>query len=287
MDAKGAAALTVFALVLAFNQVVVKVSIQGFQPAFMAGLRSLAALFVVLLWMRARRLRIDFQPGVWLAGIGIGLLFSAEFLLLYLSLEWTTVSRASIIFYSMPVHLSLAAHFLIPGERLNAVRGFGLLLAMAGVGWVLFDPAAGDHTIWGDLAALGAAITWAGIALFVRVTPLAKVQSETQLLWQLGVSTVALLLVAPLFGPLLRDLQPIHIAGLVFQTIVVASMGYLFWLMVMKIYPASGVASFSFLSPVFGVALGWLMLGEQVDPEVIGGLILVAVGLILINVKRA
>jgi len=43
------------------------------------------------------------------------------------------------------------------------------------------------------------------------------------------------------------------------------------------------VASFSFLSPVCGVALGWLVLGEEIGPEIIGGLCLVAVGLVLIN----
>jgi len=43
------------------------------------------------------------------------------------------------------------------------------------------------------------------------------------------------------------------------------------------------VASFSFLSPVFSVLLGWLVLGEHIGYEVIGGLVLVAMGLTLIN----
>jgi len=49
---------------------------------------------------------------------------------------------------------------------------------------------------------------------------------------------------------------------------------------------ASSVASFSFLSPVLGVALGWLLLGEHVGPQILLALVLVCAGLILINRPR-
>ena len=94
-----------------------------------------------------------------------------------------------------------------------------------------------------------------------------------------------LVLLALGFGPLIRDLQPLHIWGLAFQAICVASLGFLFWFHLMKIYRASGVASFSFLSPVLAVIFGWLILGEEIDAQVWGALALVAVGLILINRK--
>jgi drug/metabolite transporter (DMT)-like permease len=51
----------------------------------------------------------------------------------------------------------------------------------------------------------------------------------------------------------------------------------------MKIYPASSVASFSFLSPVFSVILGWLLLSEEVALSVWIALVLVAGGIWLIN----
>jgi len=51
----------------------------------------------------------------------------------------------------------------------------------------------------------------------------------------------------------------------------------------MKIYPASSVASFSFLSPVFAVILGWLILDEKIDAQIWLALALVASGIFLIN----
>jgi drug/metabolite transporter (DMT)-like permease len=102
-----------------------------------------------------------------------------------------------------------------------------------------------------------------------------------------AVSGPILLLLAPLLGDLIRDVQPIHIAGLVFQIFAVASFGFLLWFWLLKIYPASGVASFSFLSPIFSVALGWLLLNEDVGPELWVALALVAGGIFLINRKPA
>jgi drug/metabolite transporter (DMT)-like permease len=80
-----------------------------------------------------------------------------------------------------------------------------------------------------------------------------------------------------------RELEPIHLWGLAFQIVVVASAGFTFWFWLLSIYPAAGVASFSFLSPLFGVALGWLILGETMKSSLIGAVVLVAAGLILIN----
>ena len=90
---------------------------------------------------------------------------------------------------------------------------------------------------------------------------------------------------APFFGPLLRDPQPIHWAGLAFQSVCVASLGYLSWFFLLRTYKASTVASFSFLSPVLAVVFGWALLGEHVGPPVLVALIMVAVGITLINRK--
>lgn len=285
IDTFGVTALVLFAGVLAFNQVVIKVTNGGFSPVFAAGVRSIIGLVVVAIWMMWRSKPFTrTRPVVW-AGILSGALFTIEFVCLYLSLDLTTVSRASVIFYSMPVWLALVAHFILPGEQLTKTRVIGLILAMIGVGIALADRQGGSASILGDVLAFVAALAWAGIALVVRVTPLAKEKPETQLMWQLIVSSIALIAVAPLFGPLTRDPQLVHFAGLLFQSIGVAAIAYLFWFWLMSIYPASSVASFSFLSPVFSVFLGWWLLGEQVSLSIWAALGLVALGLTLINRK--
>ena len=287
IDAIGALALVGFATVTAFNQVVIKLGNDGFQPVFMSGLRSLGALAVLLIWMRLRGVAFDFSRDTLGPGLLLGALFAAEFLCLFWALDHTTVARASILLYSMPVILSLAAHFLLPGERLTPQRLLGLICAMAGIALVLGQRGGGEVSLAGDLAALAAACGWAGIALVVRLTPIQRVMPEVQLFWQLSVSAILLLAAAPLFGPLLREPNAWHLAGLLYQIVAVASFGFLFWFFLMKIYPASGVASFSFLSPVLAVGLGWLLLGEEIGPSVLLALGLVTAGIVLINRRAA
>jgi len=286
IDTFGAVSLIAFALFLAFNQVVIKVVNEGLQPVFFAGLRSAGSVLVVWCWMRFRGLSLVFtrQTAPW--GMLIGVFFAAEFIGLFTALDLTTVTRTSVIFYSMPVWLTLAAHFLIPGERLSGIKALGLALAFGGVAWAIIDRGAGaaGRASWlGDLAALAAAFGWAAVALIVRVSPLRTIRPEMQNFWQLLVSAPILLAAAPLFGPLIRDLQPIHLWGLAFQIVLVAAAGFLFWIWLLSIYPASSVASFSFLSPIFGIFLGWLLLGEHAGLSIFAAGGLVAVGILLIN----
>lgn len=283
IDTFGVVALTGFALLLAFNQVVIKVTNAGLQPAFFAGVRSIGAMFCVWLWLKYRGIPLHFPDRALQFGILTGCVFAIEFLALFIALDLTTVARSGIIFYSMPLWMAVIAHFATPDDRVNPVKALGLILALAGVVLAFSDRQGGEASIWGDLAALVAAIGWASTAMLAKASPLRHARPEVQLWIQVAVSGPILILAAPLFGDVIRDIQPIHLWGLAFQIVVVVSAGFIFWLWLLSIYPASGVASFSFLSPVFSVVLGWWLLGEEVGATILGALVLVALGILLIN----
>lgn len=284
LDAFGAGALLGVALLLAFNQIIVKLVNEGLQPVFFAGLRSALAVPFVLgwLWWRGRSARLErahLAPGLL-----IGAVFAAEFLFLFLALDLTTVSRAAVIFYSMPVWFALMAHFGLPGERITRPRAIGLMLAFAGTAWAILGRGQGGAgSLTGDLCALLGAFGWAGTAFVARASRLRGAGPERQLLWMVLVSAPILLLAAPFFGPLLRDLQPLHLVGLGFQASVVVAGGFIAWLWLLSVYPSATVASFGFLTPVLSVLLGWALLGESLSPSILGALVLVAAGIVLIN----
>lgn len=286
LDAIGAVGLTAIAALLSFNQIVIVWVNEGLQPVFFAGLRSCLAVVFVGAWLWSQGRPPRYTPGTGWAGLAMGLVFSAEFLCLFMALDLTAVSRAVVIFYSMPVWLALMSHFGLPGERLTGVRTLGLLLAFGGTTVAILDrTGAGGQpaSMMGDLLALGAAFGWAGTAYLAKGTSMKAVGAEMQLFWMVAVSGPVLLLAAPFFGDLFRELRPSHIGWLIFQSSVVVAGGFIGWLYLLSVYPASSVGSFAFLTPVISLCLGWLFLGEQIGPGLLVAASLVAVGLVLIN----
>lgn len=288
VDGFGATVLIAFSMLMGINQVMIKLVNAGLQPVFQAGLRSACAAVLILAFALLTRKRLSITDGSLVPGVICGVFFACEFLILFQALDYTSVARASVFFYTMPFWVAVAAHFLIPGERLTPVRFAGLALAIAGVAWALLqnESPASDYAFIGDMACLVGAMFWAGIALLARTTSLSKSVPVMQLLYQVTVSGVVLLALAPLFGDLFRAPTPAIWGMFAFQVIVVVCVGFLSWFWILSIYPASDMASFGFLSPVFGVFFGWLILGEALSVSVVGGLILVSVGIVLINKKQ-
>lgn len=287
IDATGAAALVTFTLLMGLNQVLIKLVNQGFAPAFQAGLRSACALPLVLLFALAARRRLGVRDGSLPGGLLCGLFFAGEFLLLFEGLEHTAVSRASVLFYTMPVWVAMGAHFLIPGESLTLRRIAGLVLAVAGVALALLEepPAFAPDALVGDLMCLGGAVLWAGITLVARTTRLSRSEPEMQLIYQLAVSALVLLVAAPFLGDTVRQVTPVILGIFAFQVVVVVSFGILLFFWVLRHYPASDMASFTFLAPLFGVLAGWAVLGEPLSPGILAALALVGTGIVLVNWK--
>lgn len=287
IDAFGATLLIIFSAMLGLNQVLVKLVNEGMGPLFQAGLRSACALVPVLIFALIMRRRLSMSDGSLIPGVICGVLFAAEFMLLFQALEYTSVSRASVLFYTMPVWVALGAHYLIPGEGLTKAKVFGLLMAVTGVAIALWrnDAPATPNALRGDLMCLVAAAFWAVIALLARTTDLKKSSPEMQLIYQLVISAPIMLLAAFWTGDIIRDLTSVHIGIFTFQTLGIVGIGFLTWFWVLSIYPASDMASFGFLAPVFGVIFSWLILGEAITPTIIIALALVGAGIVLVNRK--
>jgi drug/metabolite transporter (DMT)-like permease len=288
IDTLAATTLIVMNVILGLNQSLVKIVNDGFAPVFQSGLRSACAFLPVLGYALVMKKRLSITDGSLPLGLVNGLLFSGEFCLLFLALDYTSVARVSLFFYSMPVWVALGAHLLVPGERLTLTRVAGLAMAVAGVALALGrgTEAAGANAWIGDLLALGGALFWAGIALLTRTTRLAECSAEMNLLYQLAVSAIVLMVIAPLFGDMVRDVTPVIVAIFSFQVIVVVAIGFVVWFWILSIYPVSNMASFSLLAPLFGVFFGWLIFNDQLSLTFLLALLLVSSGVVLVN-RRA
>ena len=138
----------------------------------------------------------------------------------------------------------------------------------------------------GDSMLLAAGLLWATVTVTIKASPLAKIPASKNLLYQLAVSAVALPVCSLLLGePGVYRLTPL-IAGCIFyQVIWVAFITYLLWFWLIHNYPASRLSSFLFLTPIFGVLEGALLLHEPVTIRLIVALVLVCAGIYVVNLR--
>jgi len=289
IDPLGGTLLLGFSALLGLNQVCIKLVNAGIEPAMQAGLRSACAFFPILLFALFMRRRLSWSDGSLIPGIAAGVLFAAEFLLLFEALDYSSVARVSVLFYTMPFWVAIAAHVLIPGERITALKAAGLALAAIGVLITLKDDTgvSGSNRLLGDVFCLLAAMGWAAIAIIARTTKLKNSCPEMQMLYQLAVSAPILIGFALWSGNLFREPTPIIWGIFAFQVIVVVAIGFLTWFWMLSVYPVANMAVYSFLAPVFGVFFGWLILKEELNVAIFSALFLIALGIVLVNWPRA
>lgn len=286
LDPVAMATITVLCALWAFHQVAVKVANAGISPAFQCGLRSLGALVLLLGWAAWRRIPLFQRDGTLFAGLVAGAMFAAEFALIYWSLEFTEVARSVLFLYTAPFFVAIGAHLFLPGEHIRRAQVAGLLCAFAGVVLAVSDglslPSA--RALIGDAMMLLAGALWAATTIVIKATRLARIAPEKTLAYQLAVSGVALTLLAPLFGEIgIFSPTSLVMASLAYQIVIVAFASYLGWFVLVRIYPATRLAAFTFLTPVFAVGFGALVLSERVSALLIAALALVAFGIWLVN----
>jgi drug/metabolite transporter (DMT)-like permease len=136
----------------------------------------------------------------------------------------------------------------------------------------------------GDLLEVGAAFLWGATTVLVKKRSNMGVTPSRTLFYQLAVSGVLLTSVASLLGErVVAHPPPVVLISFAFQAVVVAFVSYLTWFWLLARYSASGLASFSFLTPLFGVLAGWLLLGERLTAYLGAAAALVAIGIMLVN----
>jgi drug/metabolite transporter (DMT)-like permease len=289
LDAFAVALTIVLCLSWGFNQVAVKLALPDIPPLIQAAIRSAGAALIVALWAWLKDIPLLDRDRTLLPGIVAGVLFGAEFLLIYRGLLWTTASRAVLFIYLAPFFVVLGARWLLPGDRFGAAQWAGLTLSFAGmvVAFGLPTPAADPRQLSGDIMMVAAAAAWAATTLVIKASALARVSSEKTMLYQLVVSAPMLALGAAVFGERMAAMPSlVPLASLAYQTVWVVSVTFVLWFGLIVRYSASRLSVFTFLTPLFGVAAGYLVLGEPLTPAFAAAVALVAAGLILVNRPR-
>jgi len=286
----GAIALIVFlCLCWGFNQVAVKLALPDVPPLIQATIRTAGATLMVATWAFARGIGLFNRDGTLIPGIVSGILFGLEFVCIYRGLLWTTAVRAVLFIYFAPFFVVLGARWFLPADRFSPSQWLGLALSFAGLilAFGLPTPSAEPYQLVGDLMMVAAAALWAATTLTMKASALQRAPFAKTLLYQLVISTPLLAVAAWLLGEQITAApSAVAVGSLVYQTVWVAGITFLGWFWLVQRYSANRLSAFTFLTPLFGVLAGHLVLGEPLTLAFAVAVLLVAVGLVLVNRTR-
>ena len=205
------------------------------------------------------------------------------------ALRYTSASDVSIFLYTAAIFAALGLHFFVPDERLQPLQWLGVLLAFVGVTISFLGrdtpaiPSASLNGLLGDGLALLGGLFWGATTVVVRGTRLKNAPATETLFYQLLGAFVILLSGAYLTGQTDVNWSWSLIGNLFFQTIAVSFASLLVWFWLLRHYLASRLGVLSFMTPLFGVMLGVLLLNEYIERSFIIGAVCVVLGIILVS----
>ena len=294
VDGAATAVMVVLCLIWGAQQVAIKAVADDIAPVMQIAVRSgVAALLVWLIgkWI----MREVWLPKVWCrSGLVVAVLFAAEFLLVAQGLRWTSASHMTVFLYTAPLFAAIGLHLRLPEERLGATQWLGMSLAFAGIAITFLMPRDGVATqlaltdsLLGDLLGLCAGAAWGFTTVAVRTSRLSEAPATQTLFYQLAGAFLILLPLGLLLGQSAVSFSSLAVGSLIFQTVIVSVASYLIWFWMLRRYLAARLGVLAFMSPLFGVLMGYLWLGEQTSVGFLLGASLTIVGLLVVNLSKA
>ena len=165
----------------------------------------------------------------------------------------------------------------------DGTLGAGLF---AGVALAIGVPQADVDTqvLLGDLMVVGGGALWAATTLVAKATRLIKAPAEKVLGYQVAMSIPILAFSAWISGETIARVPGLlAISLMAYQAIWVVGMTFMLWFSLVKVYSASKLSAFSFITPLFGVVGGYFIMHDTLTPAFAAAAVLVIAGLYLVN----
>jgi len=291
LDSLAVSLLLACCLFWGFQQILIKTTVAEVPPLWQASIRFVGATALLWLWCVVRGIKLFARDGTLRAGLLAGILFAGEFTCIYLGLRDTTASRLTVFLYTSPFVVALLLPRFVAAEKLRPIQWIGLVIAFAAVAVAFSEGFTGTSTarqLRGDALALAGGVLWGLTTLVIRASNMAKASAEKTLFYQVAVTAVT----APLISLALGETWSLSYSAyawgsIALQTAIGAFASYLAWMWMLRHYPATQMSSFTFLTPVFALVFGVVLLKEPLTMQLVLALCGVAVGIVLVSRKEA
>lgn len=262
------------------------VAIKEIAPFTLAFARMALAATALAAVAFAAGLRFPKDAATWGTYSIMGAVMSAvPFSLIYYGQTQISGGLASILNATTPLFALVLAHIFTRDEKITAQRLLGVLVGLGGA-IVIIGPAAlveSGSRVAAQLAVLGAAMCYGTASVYGK-----RFRGSSPVVTACGQLTAGAVFLMPM--ALVADTPLSHpLPGLISIACVVAlalfstALAFMVYFRILTRAGATNVTLVTLLVPVSAILLGAMILGETLEPRHLGGLVLIACGLIIID----
>ncbi|MDX6763917.1 MULTISPECIES: EamA family transporter [Streptomyces] len=250
------------AAVWGFNFVVIEIGLDHFPPLLLSALRFLVAALPAVFFVGPPKVAWK-----WIAGVGVALGI-AKFGLLFTGMDAGMPAGLSSLVLQVQAVFTAVLAAVVLRERPGRVRLLGMAVALAGIAVAAVDGGTSGPVLGFALVVAAAACWGVSNVLTRKASP---PDALNFMVWVCTVPVLPLLALSLLLEGPERDLAALRaldwsgVGVIAYVAWVSTVFGFGAWGWLLRRYPASSVAPFSLLVPVFGMSSAALALGEQVS----------------------
>ncbi|AET67400.1 DMT(drug/metabolite transporter) superfamily permease [Desulfosporosinus orientis DSM 765] len=278
------ASMAMLCLVWGFNFVIMKLGNGAFPPVMFAALRFSTGAIVLLGIIFMKKIPLPNKSEFkWF--VLCGLIQTTYFnIAIQISLNYVSAGLTSVLTYSMPLFLSIMAHWWIPGEQLTTRKTFGIVLGIVGLFLAMNTHLGGFF--WAVLLALSSAVSWAVANLLFKLK-LKHSNIIQYTTWQMTMGALGLWIYSLSFehGESHWGLMPA--VYILFSGIVASALAFVMWNHILSRTEASKASTSLLLVPMVGIISGCVFLNESLKIVTLAGILLVLTGIWIVNTKNA
>tara|TARA_B100000427_G_scaffold304934_1_gene290576 strand:+ start:490 stop:1371 length:882 start_codon:yes stop_codon:yes gene_type:complete len=273
-------------LVLSFlwggHPTALKVALPYAPPIRQGWMRFVISAIVILFWARYKKVSLIPTKAEIKPLVQLGILFSVQLLFLNIGISKTSVSSSVILNSTYPIWVITLGHFFIKGDNFTFIKFSGVMIAYLGIIITYFDSFGNSSFLLGNSFCLAS-----GFLLGVRTIFLAK-GSES-------IAPLKLLMAQAFFGSLIFILLSVIFEGdpykfslillisILYQGAIVAGFNFIANIWLLKNYKPSQVTVIHLSQPIFGILIGYVVLGEKIGLLVLLGAAFVILGSVLVR----
>ena len=268
----------------------IKIGVQTLQPFTLIALRLFFGTLILAVALRLSgatipRDRATYGKFVVMAVFSIVIPFS----LITWGEQWIDSSLATILQATTPLVTIVIASFVLADEAITVNRLVGLIVGFGGV-IVLLDnglTGGGGNSILGEAAILGSSVSYAIGGVFVR----ARVRGHhpnVPAFFQVAIALAMVTVLALVFeSPIQLPTTGQAWFAVLWLGIFGSSLAYLIYFRLIHVMGPTRVSLITYVMPIVGIVLGFLVLGERLEPQTFIGAAIILGGVGLVNSRRS